>query len=144
MQLMKVFTSDHGLLEVEYDLGIYPEEEQSFQGLIDHLTTAFIPVWWDRKFPHWRLLQLHQKPKEWEDAFANVLQILVRKIIVRKPEFCFQYNKALKHQYTHNLKDQYFGAIVRNYLLTSLKAQSFTQIWGKLALAVWKICEKRH
>ena len=33
-------TSDHVQSEVEYYLGLYPEEKQSFQGLIAHLATA--------------------------------------------------------------------------------------------------------
>ena len=38
--MVKDFTSDHATLEVEYSLGMYPDEEQSFQGLIDHLIAA--------------------------------------------------------------------------------------------------------
>ena len=41
MQLLKDFTSDHARFEVEYYLGMYAEEEQSFQRLINHLNAAF-------------------------------------------------------------------------------------------------------
>ena len=41
MQLVRDFTCDHARLEMEYYFGMYPEDEQSFQGLIDQLTTAF-------------------------------------------------------------------------------------------------------
>ena len=79
-----------------------------------------------------------QRPKESEEAFADELQILVRKIIARKLEFCLQANEALKHQYGYNLKDQYSGAIARTYLLTSHKEQIFTQFSGQLALMFGK------
>ena len=119
MQLIKDFTSDHARLESEYYLGMYPEEKQSFQGLIDHLTTAFQSG--DTENCLIGDFYKHiQKPKESEDAFADELQILVGKIIARKPGFHLQANEALKHQYVHNLKDQYYGAMARKYLLTSL------------------------
>ena len=37
IQLVKDYTSEQARSEVEYYLGLTPEEEQSFQGLIDHL-----------------------------------------------------------------------------------------------------------
>ena len=36
-QLVKNITSDHAWSEVEYDLGLHFEEDQSFQGLINLL-----------------------------------------------------------------------------------------------------------
>ena len=36
------------------------------------------------------------------------------------------------------MKGQYFGTIAWNYLLTSPKAQSFTQFWGQLTLTFGK------
>ena len=86
MQLKKYFTSDHARVEVEYYLGMYPEEEQSFQGLIDHLTAAFQSGETENSLIR-DFYNCIQKPKESGDAFANELQILVRKIIARKPEF---------------------------------------------------------
>ena len=39
--LVKDYTSEQARSEVEYYLGLTPEEEQSFQGLTDHLSLAF-------------------------------------------------------------------------------------------------------
>ena len=105
--------------------------------MIDHLTTAFQSDETENSLIG-DFYNCIQKPKESEDAFADELQILVRKIIARKPDFCLQAYEALKHQYAHNLKDQYYGAIARNYLLTSPKEQSFTQFGGQLALTSGK------
>ena len=41
LQLVKDYTSKQARSEVEYYLGLTPKEEQSFQGLIDHLSLAF-------------------------------------------------------------------------------------------------------
>ena len=96
IQLVKDYTSEQARSEVEYYLGLTPEEEQSFQGLIDHLSLAFqscetvsslIADFYNQ----------FQKTRETEDAFADELQILVQKIIARKPEFIHEANQALKH-----------------------------------------------
>ena len=104
MQLMEDFISDHARLEVVYYFGMYPEEEQSFQGLNDHVTATFQSGETENSLIG-DFYNHVQKPKESEDAFANELQILVRKIIARKPEFQLQANETLKHQCAHNLKD---------------------------------------
>ena len=41
IQLVKDYTSEQARSEVEYYLGLTPKEEQSFQGLIDHLSLTF-------------------------------------------------------------------------------------------------------
>ena len=80
IQLVKDYTSEQARSEVEYYLGLSPKEEQSFQGLIDHLSLAF------------QLCEMvssliadfyNQSQKIWEteDAFADELQVLVRKIV---------------------------------------------------------------
>ena len=83
---MKDYTSEHAWLEVEYYLGLTPESKQSLQGLIDHLSLAFhsckVVSSLIGDFYNWS-----QKPRKTEDAFADELQILVRKIAAGKPQF---------------------------------------------------------
>ena len=76
----------------------------------------------------------HQKRNESEDAFADDLQILVRKIIARKPAFRAEDNEQLKHQYTHKLHDQYYAPIAHSALQTSDPTETFTQFRGQLTL----------
>ena len=76
----------------------------------------------------------HQKRNEWEDVFANDLQILVRKMIAQKPSFRAEANEQLKHQYIHKLHDQYYMAIAHSMLQTSDPMETFTQFHGRLAL----------
>ena len=133
IQLVKDYTSEQARSEVEYYLGLTPKEEQSFQGLIDHLSLAFqscetvsslIADFYNR----------FQKTRETEDAFADELQILVWKIIAQKLEFIHEANQALKHQYAQNLQDPYFGVVARGQCLSSPDSKSFTQFRGRLAL----------
>ena len=118
IQLVKDYTSEQARSEVEYYLGLTPKQEQSFQGLINHLGLAFqfcetvsslIADFYNRC----------QRTRETEDAFADKLQILVRKIIARKPEFIHKANQALKHQFTQNLRDPYFQVVARGQCLSS-------------------------
>ena len=133
IQLVKDYTSEQARSEVEYYLGLTPEEEQSFQGLIDHLSLAFQSCETVSSliadFYNW-----FQKTRETEDAFADELQILVRKIVAQKPEFIHEANQALKHQYAQNLRDPYFGVVARGQCLSSPDSESFTQFRGRLAL----------
>ena len=133
IQLVKDYTSEQARSEVEYYLGLTPKEEQSFQGLIDHLSLAFqscetvsslIADFYNQ----------FQKTRETEDAFADELQVLVRKIVAQKLEFIHEANQALKHQFAQNLRDPYFGVVARGQCLSSPDSESFTQFRGRLAL----------
>ena len=133
IQLVKDYTSKQARIEVEYYLGLTPEEEQSFQGLIDHLSLAFQSC----KTVSSLIADFYnqsQKIRETEDAFADELQILDRKIIARKPKFISEANQALKHQYAQNLRDPYFGVVARGQCLSSPDSESFTQFRGRLTL----------
>ena len=133
IQLVKDYTSKQARSEVEYYLGLTPEEEQSFQGLIDHLSLTFQSC----KTVSSLIANFYnsfQKTRETEDAFADELQILVRKIIAQKPEFISEANQALKHQYAHYLRDPYFGVVARGQCLSSPDSKSFTQFRGRLSL----------
>ena len=102
IQLVKDFTMEHAWDEVEFYMGMVAEEGQSFKGLIDHLHDTFQsgetlnePI---SDFYGWS-----QKAREIEDAFANDLQVLARKIIACKPSFHKEANQQLKAQYVHKL-----------------------------------------
>ena len=129
IQLVKDYTSEHAQLKVEYYLGLTPKSEQSFHGLIDHLTLAFqscemvsslIAAFYNQS----------QKAQETKDMFADELQVLVRKTVAHKPEFISNVNQALKHQFAQNLRDPYFGVVARGQCLSSPDSESFTQFLG--------------
>ena len=62
------------------------------------------------------------------------LQILVCKIIARKPEFREDANEQLKSQYVHKLKDLYYAAIAQSMLQSLDDSESFTQFQGCLVI----------
>ena len=133
IQLVKDFTAERAHNEVEFYMGMIADDQQSFDGLVNHLKHAFqsgetVSELISDFYGH------HQKKNESEDAFADDLQILVRKIIARKPSFRAEANEQLKNQYAHKLHDQYYAAIAHSVLQTSDPSETFTQFWGQLAL----------
>ena len=133
IQLVKDFTAERAHDEVEFYMGMITDDQQSFDGLVSHLKNAFqlgetvselISDFYGQ----------HQKKNELEDAFADDLQILVRKIIAQKPSFRAEANEQLKNQYAHKLHDQYYAEIAQSLLQTSDPLETFTQFRWHLAL----------
>ena len=133
IQLVKDFTAEHAWDEVEFYMGMMAEEDQSFEGLIDHLCDAFqsgetlselISDFYGQS----------QKTRETEDSFADNLQVLARKIIAQKPSFRKEANQQPRVQYAHRLKDQYYTAMAHSALKSSLEEESFTKFLGCLVI----------
>ena len=104
IQLVKDFTAERACDEVEFYMGMIMDDQQSFDGLVNHLKHAFqlgetMSELISDFYGH------HQKKNELEDAFADDLQILVRKIIAQKPSFRAEANEQLKNQYAHKLHE---------------------------------------
>ena len=85
MQLIKDFTAEHAYIEVEFYMGMVAEEQQTFEGLIQHLKTAFQSGKTIRELTSDFYGQTQKKSKS-ELAFVDDLQVLVQKIIARKLE----------------------------------------------------------
>ena len=132
-QLVKDFTAQRAHDEVEFYMGMIADKQQSFDGLVNHLKNAFQSGETVSELIS-DFYGCHQKKNESEDAFADDLQILVRKIIACKPSFRSEANEQLKNQYAHKLHDQYYAAIAQSVLQTSNPSESFTQFRGHLAL----------
>ena len=133
IQLVKDFTADRARDEVEFYMGMIADEQQSFDGLVNHLKHAFQ----SGKTVSELISDFYgqsQKKNELEDTFADDLQILIWKIIARKPSFRAEANEQLKSQYAHKLHDQYYAAIARSVLQTSDPSETFMQFRGRLAL----------
>ena len=133
MQLIKDFTVECACNEVEFYMGMVAEEQQTFEGLIQQLKNAFQ----SGKTVSELISDFYgqaQKKSESKDAFADDLQVLVWKIIARKPEFRKDANEQLKSQYAHKLKDLYYVAIACSMLQSSDYTESFLQFQGHLAM----------
>ena len=105
-------TVEHACLEVEYYLGLTPKGEQSFQGLVDHLSLDFQSCKAVSSLIG-NFYNCLQKPRESEDTFIDKLQTLMYKIVAHKSEFLGKAYQALKHQYMHHLRDPYFRVLAR-------------------------------
>ena len=133
IQLVKDFTAECTLNEVEFYMGMVMEDQQTFEGLVQHLKNAFQ----SRETTSELISDFYaraQKKNESKEAFADDLQILVRKIIARKPEFRVDANEQLKSQFAHKLKDPYYVVIARSMLQSSEDTESFTQFRRCLAM----------
>ena len=73
-----------------------------------------------------------QKAKECEEAFANELQILAHKVIIKKPDFRVNLNSMLKQRYTSQLFDCNSTSIT-NTLLVQMQKCSFMEFRNELA-----------
>ena len=135
MQLIKDFTAEHVHNEVEFFKGMVMEEPQTFEGIVQHLKNTFQSGKTISELIS-DFYSLAQKKRESKDAFADDLQVLVQKIIARKPEFRKDANEQLKSQYVHKLKDPYYAAIAHSMLQSSNDTESFTQFQGHLAMAL--------
>ena len=129
IQLVKDFTAERAHNEVEYYMGMITDDQQSFDGLVNHLKLAFQSGETMSELIS-DFYSQHLKKNKLEDAFADDLQILVRKIIAHKPSFRAEANEQLKSQYAHKLHDQYYAAIAHSMLQPSDPSETFTQFWG--------------
>ena len=133
IQLVKDFTAERARNEVEFYMGMVADDQQTFEGLVQHLKNAFQSGETTSELIS-NFYARAQKKNESKEAFADDLQILVRKIIARKPEFREDANEQLKSQFVHKLKDPYYAAIARSMLQSSEDTESFTQFRGHLAM----------
>ena len=77
MQLIKDFTAECACDKVEFYMGMVTEDQQTFEGLVQHLKTAFQ----SRKTINELMIDFYsqaQKKNKTEDVFADDLQVLVR------------------------------------------------------------------
>ena len=91
IQLVKTFTTKHAQDEMEFYMSMVMEEDQSFEGLVEHLHVAFQLVETCSElisnFYSWS-----RKNGETKDTFTYDLQVLAWKIIAWKLSFCLEAN----------------------------------------------------
>ena len=80
IQLVKDFTAERAHDEVEFYMGMIMDDQQTFDGLVNHLKNAFqLGETMSELISDF--YGCHQKRNKSEDVFADDLQVLVRKII---------------------------------------------------------------
>ena len=78
IKLVKDFTAERACDEVEFYMGMLTDDQQTFDGLVNHLKNAFQLSEIISKLIS-DFYSQHQKKNELEDAFEDDLKILVRK-----------------------------------------------------------------
>ena len=124
IQLIKEQTLENVHREVELQLNLC-SGEILYQDLLKHLSIAF-----QRGDDEANLLvkfySCGQKAKEAEEAFTDELQILVRKVISKKPDFHINLDLTLMKSYASQLYDHSNVSIAKTLLIQMPKC-SFTK-----------------
>ena len=130
IQLIKEQTLDNARCKVEFQLDLCGGNI-SYQDLLKHLSITFqggndeaniLAKFYSRK----------QYSKESEEAFADELQLLARKVISKKPDFWVNLDTTLKQWYANQLYDCSNVSIAKTLLL-QMPNISFTQYRNELA-----------
>ena len=137
IQLIKEQTFDNAHCEVEFQLDLCGRDI-TYQKLLRHLSVAFQGG--DNKANLLAEFYSHgQKLKESEEAFADELQILARKVIIKKPDFRVNLDTTLKQHYASQLLDCNSASIAKT-LLVQMQQCSFTEFRNELA----RVLDTRH
>ena len=102
LQLVKDYTEGKARQQVEFYIVSTPNP--SFEGLIDNLRTSF-QSGEDEATVKGEFYSRKQSSKESVDDFADVLQLLARKVLNVNPSFQTFMNKSLCQQLANGLKD---------------------------------------
>ena len=123
LQLLKDYTEGKARQQVEFY--IVSTQNPSFEGLIDNLKTSFqsgedeVTVKGElQNFPYHTFCGISRKQysKESVDDFADVLQLLARKVLNLDPSFQAFMNKSLCQQLANGLKDPSHSISTRSLL----------------------------
>ena len=115
IQLIKEQTLDNTCREVKFQLDLCSGNIM-YQNLLRHLSIAF-QGGDDEANLRAEFYSHGQKLKESEEAFADKLQILARKVIIKKPDFRVNLNSTLKQHYASQLYDCNSTSIAKTLLV---------------------------
>ena len=113
LQLVKDYTEGKACQQVEFY--IVSTQNPSFEGLIDNLKTSF-QSGEDEATVKGEFYSRKQYSKESVDDFADVLQLLARKVLNVDPSFQAFMNKSLCQQLANGLKDPSHSISARSLL----------------------------
>ena len=113
LQLVKDYTEGKARQQVEFYIVSTPDP--TFEGLIDNLRTSF-QSGEDEATVKGEFYSRKQFSKESVDDFADVLQLLARKVLNVDPSFQTFMNKSLCQQLANGLKDPGHGISARSIL----------------------------
>ena len=101
VQLIREFTESKARQQVDFYLDLNPNP--TIEGVLEHLISAFSSGE-DESSIKSEFYSRKQLARETEDDYAEVLQILARKIMIANPAFQAECNGALIHQFANGLR----------------------------------------
>ena len=113
LQLVKNYTEGKACQQVEFYIVSTPDP--TFEGLINNIRTSF-QSGEDEATVKGEFYSRKQYSKESVDDFADVLQLLARKVLNVDPSFQMFMNKSLCQQLANGLKDPGHGISARSIL----------------------------
>ena len=130
IQLIKEQMLDNAHCEVKFQLDLCGGNI-TYQDLLQHLGIPF-QGGNDEANVLAEFYSRGQYAKESEESFADELQLLVRKVISKKPDFRVNLDNTMKQQYASQLYDC-SNASIAKALLLQMPTVSFTQYRNELA-----------
>ena len=130
IQLIKEQTLDNACREVEFQLDLCGRAI-TYQNLLRHLSITFQGSD-DEANLLAEFYSRGQKLKESEEAFVDELQILARKVIIKKPDFRNNLDTTLKQHCASQLFDCNSASIAKT-LLVQMQKCSFMEFHNELA-----------
>ena len=129
VQLIREFTESKARQQVDFflDMNLSP----TIEGVLDHLISAFSSGE-DESSIKSEFYSRKQLAQESEDDYAEVLQILARKIMVANPAFQAECNGALIHQFANGLRDDIIRPLAKD-LANRKPGILFIKFWSEVA-----------
>ena len=111
VQLIREFTESKARQQVDFYLDMNPDP--IIEGVLDHLISVFSSGE-DESSIKSEFYSRKQLAQELEDDYAEILQILARKIMIANPAFQAECNGALIHQFSNGLRDDIIRLLAKD------------------------------
>ena len=111
VQLIREFTESKAHQQVDFFMDLNPVS--TVEGVLDHLIAAF-STGEDESAIKSEFYSCKQLSQESEDDYAEVLQLLARKILIINPKFQTECNGALVHQFANGIRDDIIRPLARD------------------------------
>ena len=111
VQLIREFTESKARQQVDFFMDLNPIP--TVEGVLDHLVSAF-SMGEDESSIKSEFYSRKQLSRETEDDYAEVLQLLARKILIINPGFQTECNSALVHQFANGIHDDIIRPLAKD------------------------------
>ena len=111
VQLIQEFTESKARQQVDFYMDLNPTP--TIEGVLDHLVAAF-SMGEDESAIKSQFYSRKQLSRETEDDYAEVLQLLARKILIINPGFQTECNTALVHQFANGIRDDIIRPLAKD------------------------------